>query len=208
VSTLLQDFPQLTSPRKDGILSSFDVGPRRFKPVIAENDRFIKVTVHAHHPSNGPYSNADAQQLMGYIQFDKNVGLLELTNFRARLEREHLDLGQSSKRTDTNLAGCHGEGFKLAALVMLRNSYAIKFESNSFYWNFSLRGANVHSTLHCQLNPKAPGLVQKERAEFERKTQAPGFRRGLTSNIWEDTTVKVGKVKGGGFAITENDFRA
>ncbi|KAK5573048.1 hypothetical protein LTR43_001707 [Exophiala xenobiotica] len=204
-------FRELYQNWKDGILSSFDVGPRRFRPVITENDRFIKVTVHAHdahHPSNDPYSNADAQQLMGYIQFDKNVGLLELTNFRARLEREHLDLGQSSKRTDTNLAGCHGEGFKLAALVMLRNSYAIKFESNSFYWNFSLRGANVRKTLYCQLNPKAPRLVQKEREEFNRKRKAPGFRRGLTSNIWEDTTVKAGKVKGGGFAITEIDFRA
>ncbi|KAJ9495511.1 hypothetical protein H2202_009051 [Exophiala xenobiotica] len=201
-------FRELYQNWKDGILSSFGVEPRRFKPLVTENERFIKVTVHARHPSNDWHSNGDAQQLMGYIQFDKNVGLLELTNFRARLEREHLDLGQSSKRTDANLAGCHGEGFKLAALVMLRNSYAIKFESNSFYWNFSLRGANVRSTLHCQLNPRAPRLVQKERAEFERKTQASGFRRGLTSNIWEDTTVKVGKVKGRGFAITENNFRS
>ncbi len=145
---------------------------------------------------------------MGYVQFDKNVGLLEMTNFRARLEREHLDLGESSKRSDQNLAGCHGEGFKLGALVMLRNGYATKFESNSFYWNFSLRGANVRTTLYCQLNPKAPRLVQKEREEFEKKRKTPGFRRGLTSNIWEDTTVKVGKVKNGGYAISTIDFRA
>ncbi|OAP56275.1 hypothetical protein AYL99_09454 [Fonsecaea erecta] len=184
---------------KDGIVASFGVDPRFFKPVFDRNDdREIHIT-----------ARTESGHLLGYIRFNGKQGTLELTNFKAKLDRKHLALGATSKRNNDTFAGGHGEGFKLAALVMRRNGHSVMFETNSFRWNFSFRGSDPH--LCCLLNNPRPKLLREQRDEYERRQRsARDAHRGLTSYIWEDMTVKIGKSRDreGAQKVSEQDFRA
>jgi hypothetical protein len=73
--------------------------------------------------------------MLGFIRFDKLRGTLELTNFNAKLPRKALLLGASSKQNQDSMAGTHGEGFKVASLVMVRNGYQVRYESVSIIGN-------------------------------------------------------------------------
>lgn len=138
-------------------------------------------------------------RLLGYIRFNKRGGNVEVTNFKAKLERKHLDLGETSKWGRKNQAGCHGEGFKLAALVMLRNGHSFKFETNAFYWNFGLRG--TRPSLSCRLTQPSADILQRKRDE-------PRSQRGFSANILNDMCVKVGKSRGDqGQRVSEEEFR-
>ncbi|EXJ59497.1 uncharacterized protein A1O5_12122 [Cladophialophora psammophila CBS 110553] len=190
---------------KDGIVESFGVDPQSIKPVFLRNDdQEIHIAVSVRTPSGVVTDN---DQLLGYIRFQSKPGCLELTNFKAKLERKHLDLGETTKRNNNALAGGHGEGFKLAALVMRRNGHSVRFETNSFCWNFSFRGARPR--LCCLLGKPPPKLMQEQRAEYTRQRAAGHSQRGLTSYIWEDMTVKIGKSRDreGAQKVTEQDFR-
>jgi hypothetical protein len=79
-------------------------------------------TVEAWHP--------DTKRLLGYIRFSQ--GTIEFTNFGARLSRTALSLGASSKRKDDSMAGGHGEGFKVGALIMVHEEYRVRIEATSF----------------------------------------------------------------------------
>ena len=131
-----------------------------------------------------------------------------MTNFKAKLERKYLNLGRSTKRNDDQLAGCHGEGFKLAALVMIREGHSVKFATNSFYWNFGFSG--TYPTLHCSLNAVPSEVLAKRKETYARRVASPRYKRGLTYNVWEDMTVKIGmgRVRGvEGYAVELDEFR-
>ncbi|KIW81369.1 hypothetical protein Z517_04394 [Fonsecaea pedrosoi CBS 271.37] len=190
---------------KDGIIESFGVDPHSIKPIFVRNDdEEIHITV----SDNTTASMASRRgRPLGYIRFQAKQGSLELTNFRAKLDRKHLDLGETSKRGKKALAGGHGEGFKLAALVMRRNGHSVRFETNSFCWNFSFRG--TRPSLCCVLSEPGPKLVREQREEYKRRVMAGDTQRGLTPYIWEDMTVKIGKSRdrGGSQKVSEEDFR-
>jgi hypothetical protein len=84
---------------------------------------------------------------LGFIKYDKVPGRVTIANSCAQLKQDDLEIGHSSKRENKNLAGCHGEGLKLAALAMLRNGYSVRIEASNIYWNFSL----WESGFRCQL---------------------------------------------------------
>jgi hypothetical protein len=86
----------------------------------------------ARHPDTG--------ELLGFVRYKEKDGMLELTNFKARLSRVTLDLGVTSKREKAHLAGTHGEGFKIAALVIVREGYQARLETSSYYWRFTFAG--------------------------------------------------------------------
>jgi len=147
-----------------------------------------------------------SDELLGYIRFEKAKGTLELTNFKAKLPREALGLGVSSKRNQENMAGTHGEGFKVAAVVMVRKEYQVRYESAKYYWNFQFGGRDK-SHLYCNLRPmtdtKLAALMVADSARIAAKKP-----RELKANIWEDVTVKIGKVYGSkGRAIDSSIFR-
>ncbi|OAL39774.1 hypothetical protein AYO20_00686 [Fonsecaea nubica] len=190
---------------KDGIIESFGVDPHSINPIFVRNDdKEIHITVSDNTTSS---MSPGRGRLLGYIRFQAKQGSLELTNFKAKLDRKHLDLGETSKRGNEALAGGHGEGFKLAALVMRRNGHSVRFETNSFCWNFSFRG--IRPRLCCILSEPGPKLVRDQREEYNRREMAGDTQRGLTSYIWEDMTVKIGKSKyrEGSQKVSEEDFR-
>lgn len=135
------------------------------------------------------------QQILGFIRFSKKRGEVQLTNYNARLTRKALGLGQSSKRKQGNLAGTHGEGFKVAALVLVRKQYQVRYESSSFYWTFQFggRGKNM---LFCHLTTMKDTKLQKLKDEYSKRL-AKDNSKNLKTNIWEDVTVRIGNVLGG-----------
>lgn len=64
---------------------------------------------------------------------------LELCNKGSLLERRHLILGETDKRSSSSLIGQYGEGFKLAWAALLRAGHAIKVHNQSETWTPSLQ---------------------------------------------------------------------
>lgn len=114
----------------------------------------------AHHPDTG--------DLLGFVRYNGKDGTLELTNFKANLSRKSLELGVTSKRAKGHLAGTHGEGFKIAALVMVREGYQTRFETSSFYWRFTFAGHNK-SLLYCNLTPVSQAKLLKQMSAYTLK---------------------------------------
>ena len=184
--------------RRDGILKSFDIDISAFRPTIRENTREIAITVYK------VQDDGDSSPLLaGFITYDKPSGKTTLSNFQARLEAKHLSMGESSKRSDDNLAGHHGEGMKLAALVLRRLGYSVRIETSSFYWNFNFGRRDI---LCCTLSEPLPAVLQKKKAAFA--DQVRRAERLLKGNMWEDVTFILSKGREIlGRKIEEADFR-
>lgn len=112
--------------------------------------------------------NGETESL-GYIRYSgyNGKGTVELTNRRATLEPWHLDLGGTTKADDEHAAGAHGEGLKLALLVLMRGqqNHAVRCRSGGFNWNF---GFSTSGRLQCRLNRMEPATLTKVKAEAMR----------------------------------------
>ncbi|KAJ5046834.1 uncharacterized protein L3040_004059 [Drepanopeziza brunnea f. sp. 'multigermtubi'] len=175
-------FRELFQNWMDGMIEAQGLDQGSIKIVFKKGDDEWVAT--AHPPGS--------EKMIGFIRFLEKKGTLELSNFGARLQRKALDLGVSSKRTKNNLAGTHGEGFKVASLVLVRKGYQVRYESSKAYWNFGLGGKDK-SHLYCHISPMKDSQLTKRmlantKQFYEKKP------RGLISNIWEDVCVKIGKV--------------
>ncbi|EXJ87166.1 hypothetical protein A1O3_04125 [Capronia epimyces CBS 606.96] len=191
---------------RDALVSTFNLDPRAFKPVLKETPGRIAITVHSDVQAGDRMAS---NKLLGYILFTKKTGVLEMTNFKARLVPSMLNLGGTDKGDNDNLAGCHGEGFKLAALVMCRNGHSVGYTTNSQYWKFRFQGTGPSPTLRCQMSPAKPESVARKRADYMQKERSSSFRRGFTSNLWQDVRVRIGTAKGEeGRQISLPEFRA
>ncbi len=170
--------------RKDAIIETSKLERRKFKLVIKDlNGEYI---AEARCPDSG--------ELLGYIRYAEDKGTLELTNFGAQLSRKSLDLGATSKRDKTHLAGTHGEGFKVAALVMARRGYQVRFEASSYYQSFRFGGPD-DKHLYCHLTPISEKKLKKQ-MKANRAETSQGFPRELKANNWEDVTVRIGRLYG------------
>ena len=115
-----------------------------------------------------------------------------------------LDIGVTTKRGSHETAGKHGEGFKVGALVMTRNLYRVRYESSNFYWAFKF-GGHLQQQLYCSLSPMNENKIKTLR-DKEEKRIAAGTARQLQSNIWEDVTVKIGRIYGTGERVKKERF--
>lgn len=140
--------------------------------------------------------------MLGFILW--NNGTIQYSNFGAQLSRKALNFGVSTKRDDDDLAGVHGEGFKVASLVMIRRGYRVRYEASKFYWNFQFGGRDS-DILYCKLTRMEEKKLERQMEEYEAKAKS-GSRRELKANIWEDVTVKIGRVQGRGNKIERADF--
>jgi hypothetical protein len=85
---------------------------------------FILITV----PEVGSKTNA-----LGFIQYEKKSRRVMLVNACAQLWTDALQLGHTLKKGQLQFAGCHGEGLKLAAMVMCREGYSVSIETGNSY---------------------------------------------------------------------------
>jgi hypothetical protein len=143
-----QTYPQ--SPRKDAIVETFAHKPGQFLLDVkdSENEYFATALRRTHTYRDEP------GELLGFIRYSKAKGTLELTNFKAQLERKALDLGFTTKREKKQLAGTHGEGFKVASLVMLRGGHQVRYEASKYRWTFRFDGSKSDQ-LYCEFRPIA-----------------------------------------------------
>ncbi|OAP54876.1 hypothetical protein AYL99_10576 [Fonsecaea erecta] len=185
---------------KDAIIASFELDPRSFRPVFGETRTEIHITIRR---ETGPSS-----ELLGFIRYNRKAGFVELTNFQARMQRNDLGLGRSCKRDRDELAGCHGEGFKVAAVVLRREGHSVRFAASEYYWSFGLSG-RYRTNLYCRLTLAKAERIEKKKLYYAVQRAKPNFKRALTSNIWEDVSVRIGKGKNSsGRPVSENDFRS
>lgn len=61
-----------------------------------------------------------------YFDYDENSEILRIGNRLSRLSTKSLLLGCSSKRDDISTIGQHGEGYKVATIVLLRSGCKVK----------------------------------------------------------------------------------
>lgn len=82
------------------------------------------------------------EHCLGFIRYKgrNGAGTVELSNLRATLHPEHLDFGGTSKRGREDMAGAHGEGLKLAALVLMhsRQNHHVMCRTGGFTLTFNL----------------------------------------------------------------------
>ncbi|RJE22051.1 hypothetical protein PHISCL_05598 [Aspergillus sclerotialis] len=164
---------------RDAIIETFNL-KSAFKPEYKGDDRFIPVVV--------PYPKVNPPAYMGLIEFNKATGRVVLANASptSRMEPKHLQLGNTSKDKKPDMAGSHGDGFKLAALVMSRDKYKVRIEASNYYWNFGFK-APLRKKFICTLNPskKKPPSSSNIRQHL---TPMPQFK----NRIWKDVTVTIG----------------
>jgi hypothetical protein len=170
--------------RKDAIIEISNLERREFKLTVKELNS--EYTAEARYPDSG--------ELLGYIRYLEDKGTLELTNFRAQLSRKSLDLGATSKRDKKHLAGTHGEGFKVAALVMARRGYQVRFEASSYYWTFRFGGPD-DKHLYCYFSPISEKKLKKQ-MKANKAEIGKGSPRELKAHNWEDVTVRIGRLYG------------
>jgi hypothetical protein len=89
------------------------------------------------------------------------------------------------------LAGTHGEGYKIGALVMTVAGYNVRYEADSWIRNFNLPD-KTPDELYCRLNPIALNKLDRLKADF-RANINKGCSRQLKANPWEDVCLKIGK---------------
>ncbi|KAI8263425.1 putative modification methylase [Colletotrichum sp. SAR11_239] len=177
---------------KDSIIQTFNLNPRPFILEKNTTDSDIQITIHRTVQAG---ADQPERELLGYIRFIKQTGTLELANFNAALDPRHLSLGGTTKRDDSKTAGAHGEGFKVAALVMTRNNRVVHIESSSGYWKFGFRGANKDK-FFCQITKLATSTIKEHRDSLFSETSNGRARRNLTSYVHRDVTVRIATSKG------------
>lgn len=66
------------------------------------------------------------------------MGTIDITNKNATLQTWHMDMGATSKADDTRQAGTHGDGLKIALLVLQRGpqNHPVRCATGSFSWTF------------------------------------------------------------------------
>lgn len=175
-----------TSIRKDAILVSFDLDQRQFKTRYEDSNECTTITVH----QPGVVQTENNRFLMGYIKYDKKSGHVVLVNASSELHPKHLELDESSKSGNDDLAGCHGEGFKLAALAMCRNNHKVLFAASNYYWSFEFCGKDM-SHFSCTLEPATLMSRVSESSTVDVSKTLSKF----APRIWKDVSVMISSVQ-------------
>ena len=114
----------------------------------------------------------DKKEWLGYIRFKgyDGKGSIDITNRSATLQPWHLDLGGTSKAGDAHQAGAHGEGLKIAVLVLMRGrqNHSVRCRSGGFNWkfNFTTRGRLV-----ARLRRMKPEAIHKAQDQARRLSE-------------------------------------
>jgi hypothetical protein len=129
---------------------------------------------------------------LGFVRFSKRKGAVDITNYNAFLSGETFALGSTSKRGKENLAGHHGEGYKIAALTLLRKGYNVKIRASSCIMKFEVgKSGKKHAGELCvRIDRAKPKPLAKQQNEAQQR-KLKGLPRLLKGNIWEDVSFQI-----------------
>ncbi|KAM5351268.1 hypothetical protein ACJ41O_003991 [Fusarium nematophilum] len=118
----VEAFRELIQNWMDGMIKSFQL-PSLGNISVVRQERTQGRDTEIVYKVLGPSTRPDVKKnWMGYVRFRgrDGVGTVEVVNRLACLETWHLDMGGTSKANDVSQAGEHGEGLKIALLVLQR----------------------------------------------------------------------------------------
>lgn len=131
----------LTFPyRRDAIIKSNAITPKDLY-VHRQEVRARRNTEIVYRAFERGTDPSDIEGCLGFIRYEGHdgAGTVDLVNRRSILQPRHLDIGATSKRNDEDQAGTHGEGLKLAALVLMRRpqNNHLSCRSGGYNWSFN-----------------------------------------------------------------------
>ncbi|RDH26149.1 hypothetical protein BDQ94DRAFT_176607 [Aspergillus welwitschiae] len=183
---------------KDAILQAHpEISLLNFEPKYSvTKDKNVITFVVERPPSVEPVITGPSS-VLGFIRFDVLQGRAEFANLGTTLGENCLELGHSTKTGDDGrLAGGHGEGLKLAALVLSRHGHHVRISTNGCHWTFNFNGSKK-SNFYCRI---APSKAKREAAP----SGPPAEAAKLTASVWEDVCVTIdGTSKGQRLAYTD-----
>lgn len=117
-------------------------------------------------------SAEDRKEWLGYIRFQGSdgQGTIEITNRSATLQPGHMDLGGTGKAGDVHQAGAHGEGLKIALLVLMRGrqNHNVRCRTGGFNWRFNF---TTQGRLVARLRRMSPESMRKAEDQAQRLSQ-------------------------------------
>jgi hypothetical protein len=92
------------------------------------------------------------RRALGFIRYDKKTGCITIANACMQLPIDALAMGFSTKdahAAHNYLVGRHGDGLKLAALILSRDRYTVSIAASGFNWRFDMHAdtASVSCTV-------------------------------------------------------------
>ncbi|KAI9781879.1 MAG: hypothetical protein M1839_005673 [Geoglossum umbratile] len=169
---------------RDAIKDSNGLESRKFTTKPQHGNKFMLFV--AIHP--------DEETELGYIRFSKGRkgnGTVELTNYNAWLSGTTIGIGSTSKAGKDYLAGHHGEGYKMAAMALLREGYQVEIKASGCVWKFfeAPQDKKYAGELCVCIKTKGAKHIQDLKDKYSmRISKGKRFRRG---NIWEDVTFNI-----------------
>ena len=158
----------------------------------------VNIVVRVYEPKK---SSSATRNLLGFISFSGKTGVVEIVNRQAAIEPWHLGIGGTSKSAAGNQAGAHGEGFKLAALVLLRAGIESKIWTSGYSLEFGF-GNNKPELFVRMLKSSVTTLQAALKDHVGQHRNNP-----LLYNIWEDVCIRL-QTKRGEASITADMFRS
>ncbi|KAI9147985.1 hypothetical protein HJFPF1_11806 [Paramyrothecium foliicola] len=147
--------------RRDAIIKSFNLEEKSFTVILEEKTSGDHIDIVYKVPN--PCVGSEEQEWLGYIRFEghNGEGTIDICNRSATLQPWHLDLGGTSKANVSDQAGSHGEGLKLAALVLMRGNqnHCLRCRSGGFNWRFNF---TTSGRLVVRLRRISRALLKKE----------------------------------------------
>lgn len=114
------------------------------------------------------------------FSYDENTKTITISNKKSKLTPKSLLLGESSKRGKDNLIGQHGEGYKVATVVLMRNGITVTIynNENKEVWTSSLvRSRRYDSNIV---------VFDIEKKFFQKESNLVVELQGITPEMYSD----------------------
>jgi hypothetical protein len=124
------------------------------------------------------YHDADIKGMVGRLSYDAETQTLKIRNEGARLSRNVMLLGFSTKREDEDQAGKYGEGLKLGCLALVKNGCSVTIRTGDEQWKPEIGESSQFPGQEVLIFEVKTGLKDLGRTEITIK--------GIPAERWEE----------------------
>ncbi|CEJ62517.1 hypothetical protein PMG11_11014 [Penicillium brasilianum] len=145
-------FRELYQNWKDAIIERFNLDRQSFQPLLEDYSDHLSIIVPHQTLADQP-AERENRRALGFIQYEKKTGRITIANPCMRLPINALAMGFSTKDVHgahDHLVGRHGEGLKLAALVLSRDGYQVSITASGCNWRFDM---HTDASVSCTVAP-------------------------------------------------------